>query len=41
MILVSILLIVAAVLIGWDGYNAYQRYASGKMAPAAGAAPAR
>jgi len=27
MILVSALLIVAAVLIGWDGYQAYQRYA--------------
>jgi len=26
MIIVSILLIVAAVLIGWDGYQAYQRY---------------
>jgi carbon starvation protein len=37
MILVSILLIVAAVLIGWDGWQAYQRYA--KAAPPA-AAPA-
>jgi carbon starvation protein len=41
MIVVAALLIVAAVLIGIDGYSAYQRYASGKMAPAAGAAPAR
>src|SRR5574341_648726 len=41
MIIVGALLIVAALFIGWDGYNAYQRYASGKMAPAAGAAPAR
>jgi carbon starvation protein len=40
MIIVSILLIVAALLIGWDGYNAYQRYSKGKMA-AAGAAAAR
>ncbi|MBI3361079.1 MAG: carbon starvation protein A [Chloroflexi bacterium] len=37
MILVSILLIVAALLIGWDGWQAYQRYA--KAAPPA-AAPA-
>ena len=40
MIVVSILLIVAALLIGWDGYNAYQRYSKGRMA-AAGAAAAR
>ncbi len=40
MIVVAVLLIVAALLIGWDGYNAYQRYAKGKMA-AAGAAAAR
>jgi carbon starvation protein len=40
MIVVAILLIVAALLIGWDGYNAYQRYARGKMA-AAGAPAAR
>jgi carbon starvation protein len=40
MIIVSILLIVAALLIGWDGYNAYQRYSKGRMA-AAGAAAAR
>jgi carbon starvation protein len=37
MILVSVLLIVAALLIGWDGWQAYQRYA--KAAPPA-AAPA-
>jgi hypothetical protein len=41
MIIVAVLLIVAALLIGWDGYNAYQRYARGKMAPATGAAAAR
>jgi len=26
MIIVSVLLIVAALLIGWDGWQAYQRY---------------
>jgi carbon starvation protein len=41
MIIVAVLLIVAALLIGWDGYNAYQRFARGKMAPATGAAAAR
>src|SRR3990170_1880959 len=41
MIIVAVLLIVAALLIGWDGYNAYQRYAKGKMQPSAGAAGAR
>ena len=41
MIIVAVLLIVAALFIGWDGYNAYQRYARGTMAPAAGAAAAR
>jgi carbon starvation protein len=40
MIIVAVLLIVAALLIGWDGYNAYQRYSKGRMA-AAGAAAAR
>jgi len=40
MIIVAILLIVAALLIGWDGYNAYQRYSKGRMA-AAGAPAAR
>jgi carbon starvation protein CstA len=29
MIIVSVLLIVAAVLIGWDGWQAYQRYTKG------------
>jgi len=41
MIIVALLLIAAALLIGWDGYNAYQRYAKGRMEPAAGAAGAR
>jgi len=41
MIIVAVLLIVAALFIGWDGYNAYQRYAKGKMQPSAGAAGAR
>jgi hypothetical protein len=41
MIVVALLLILAALLIGWDGYNAYQRYAKGKMRPVAGAAAAR
>ncbi|HET7009400.1 MAG TPA: carbon starvation CstA family protein [Anaerolineales bacterium] len=41
MIIVAALLIVAALFIGWDGYNAYRRYARGKMAPATGAAAAR
>ncbi|HEX2696131.1 MAG TPA: carbon starvation CstA family protein, partial [Anaerolineales bacterium] len=38
MILISALLFVSAILIGWDGYAAYQRYAKGttpKKAPAA------
>ncbi len=38
MIVIAILLFVAAILIGWDGYQAYQRYAKGgqvKKAPAA------
>ncbi len=37
MIIVSVLLFIAALLIGWDGYQAYQRYARGErpgMAPA-------
>jgi hypothetical protein len=37
MIGISALLIVAALLIGWDGYQAYQRYGKGtqaKQAPA-------
>ncbi len=38
MIIISVLLFVAAILIGWDGYQAYQRYSKGgevKKAPAA------
>jgi carbon starvation protein CstA len=31
MIIISLLLFVAAVLIGWDGYQAYQRYTKGKL----------
>jgi carbon starvation protein len=37
MIIVSVLLFIAALLIGWDGYQAYQRYGRGEkpgMAPA-------
>ena len=38
MIIISILLFVTALIIGWDGYKAYQRYgasAQAKKAPAA------
>jgi len=38
MIIVAVLLIVAALLIGWDGLKAYQRYSvppAQKTAPAA------
>jgi hypothetical protein len=38
MIIISILLFVTALIIGWDGYKAYQRYgtsARAKKAPAA------
>jgi hypothetical protein len=38
MIIIAALLFVAALLIGWDGYQAYQRYTKGgeaKKAPAA------
>jgi carbon starvation protein len=38
MIIISVLLFVAALLIGWDGYLAYQRYSKGgveRKAPAA------
>jgi carbon starvation protein len=38
MIIIAILLFITALVIGWDGYNAYQRYAKGgkaKKAPAA------
>jgi carbon starvation protein len=34
MILISVLLIVAALLIGWDGLKAYQRYSAKPAAPA-------
>ena len=37
MIIVSLLLFIAALLIGWDGYQAYQRYSRGEKA---GMAPA-
>jgi carbon starvation protein len=40
MILVSALLIVAALLIGWDGLQAYQRYARGEAPPKVAAAAA-
>jgi carbon starvation protein len=36
MIAVAALLFVAAILIGWDGYKAYQRYHTGHGAPSAG-----
>jgi carbon starvation protein len=32
MVLIAILLFVAAIMIGWDGYQAYQRYAKGGAA---------
>jgi len=38
MILISILLFVTALIIGWDGYQAYQRYGKGKQAKKAPAA---
>jgi carbon starvation protein len=38
MIIIAILLLVAAIFIGWDGYQAYQRYAKGGM-PTKAAAP--
>jgi carbon starvation protein len=40
MIIISVLLFIAALLIGWDGYQAYQRFSKGgiaKQAPAPGA----
>jgi carbon starvation protein len=39
MIVVSLLLIVAALMIGYDGWQAYQRYAKGGEAPKAAPAP--
>ena len=41
MVIVSVLIILASLLIGYDGLKAYQRYARGQMAPVAGAAAAR
>jgi carbon starvation protein len=38
MIMIAILLFLTALLIGWDGYNAYQRYAKGGTAQKAPAA---
>jgi len=38
MIIIAVLLFVAALFIGWDGYQAYQRYAKGGMAKQAPAA---
>jgi carbon starvation protein len=38
MIIISVLLFIAAILIGWDGYQAYQRYAKGGVATKAPAA---
>jgi hypothetical protein len=41
MIVVSVLLLVAALLIGWDGIKAYRRYGARPAAPApTGATPA-
>jgi carbon starvation protein len=39
MIVVAILLLVAALVIGWDGLKAYQRYGAKPAAPAPSAAP--
>ncbi len=38
MIVIAILLFITALVIGWDGYQAYQRYAKGGMAKKAAAA---
>jgi hypothetical protein len=38
MIIIAVLLFVAALIIGWDGYQAYQRYGRGKQAKQAPAA---
>jgi carbon starvation protein len=40
MIVVSALLFMAALMIGWDGYRAYRRYRAGDAAPSAGGASA-
>jgi carbon starvation protein len=39
MIVVAALLLVAALLIGWDGFKAYQRYGAKPVAPAPSVAP--
>jgi hypothetical protein len=39
MIIISLLLFIAALLIAWDGYKAYQRYASGGETPKVVSAP--
>jgi divalent metal cation (Fe/Co/Zn/Cd) transporter len=39
MIMVSVLLFMAAVLIGWDGYKAYFRHGATPAAPSPAAAP--
>jgi 4-amino-4-deoxy-L-arabinose transferase-like glycosyltransferase len=39
MIAVSVLLFIAAILIGWDGYKAYLRHGATPSAPAPQAAP--
>jgi hypothetical protein len=38
MIIISILLFITALIIGWDGYQAYQRYGKGRQATQAPAA---
>ncbi len=38
MIIIAILLFIAAIFIGWDGYQAYQRYAKGEAKPTPAAA---
>jgi carbon starvation protein len=40
MVLIALLLFVAAIFIGWDGYQAYQRYSKGTGAAKKEAAPA-
>jgi carbon starvation protein len=40
MVIIAVLLFVAALFIGWDGYQAYQRYARGGQAPKKKAAAA-
>jgi hypothetical protein len=38
MIVIALLLFVTALVIGWDGYQAYQRYAKGGQPQKVGAA---